>query len=64
MDLKTTFDYACVYVANEFSVIPLRRKSKELFISTWKPFTVFHPSKEKLESWFVNSDNNTRRMDN
>lgn len=58
MDLKTTFDYACVYVANEFSVIPLRRKSKEPSISTWKPFTVSHPSKEQLESWFVNSDNN------
>ena len=58
MDLKTTFDYGCVYVAKEFSVIPLRRKSKEPSIPTWKPFTVSHPSKEQLESWFVYSYNN------
>ncbi|HEX6294785.1 MAG TPA: bifunctional DNA primase/polymerase [Nitrososphaeraceae archaeon] len=57
-DLKTTFDYACLYARNGFSIIPLWKKSKKPSIVSWKPFKKLHPSKEELEKWFVDSDNN------
>ncbi len=56
--LKSTYDYALAYTAKGFSVISLKPKSKQPSIPSWKPFTVSHPSKEQLENWFVNSDNN------
>ena len=46
------------YTANGFSVISLKAKSKKPSIASWKPFTVSYPSKEQLENWFVNTDNN------
>src|SRR5687768_1164157 len=57
-DLKTTFDYACVYVDNGFSVISLKPKSKQPSIPRWKPLTLSRPTIEQLENWFVNTDNN------
>ena len=57
-DLKTTFDYACVYVDNGFSVLPLKAKSKKPSIFSWEPFKESYPSKDELENWFVNTDNN------
>ena len=56
--LKSTFDYVIAYTSKGFSVISLKPKSKQPSIPSWKPFTVSHPSKEQLEDWFVNSDNN------
>jgi hypothetical protein len=58
IDLKSTFDYACLYASNGFSIIPLWKKSKKPFIGSWEPFKELHPSKDELENWFVNSDNN------
>jgi hypothetical protein len=57
-DLKTTFDYACLYASNGFSIIPLWEKSKKPSIGSWEPFKELHPSKEELEKWFLDSDNN------
>ncbi len=57
-DLETTFDYACVYVDNGFSVIPLKAKDKKPSIGSWEPFKKSYPSKEELEEWFLDSDNN------
>ena len=57
-NLKSTYDYAIAYTAKGFSVISLKPKSKQPSIASWKPFTVSNPSKEQLESWFVNTDNN------
>ena len=56
--LKSTYDYAIAYITKGISVISLKPKSKQPFISSWKPFTVSPASKEQLESWFVNTDNN------
>ena len=56
--LKSTYDYAIAYTANRFSVISLKPKSKQPSIASWKPLTVSHPTKEQLESWFVNTNNN------
>ena len=57
-DLKSTYDYALAYSANGFSVIPLKPKSKQPAILSWKPNTISKASKEQLEIWFVNTDNN------
>jgi len=57
-NLKSTYDYALAYTAKRFSIISLKPKSKQPSIASWKPFTVSHPSKEQLESWFVNTENN------
>ena len=46
------------YTAKGYSVIPLKPKSKQPSIPSWKPFTVSNASKEQLENWFVNTDNN------
>ena len=56
--LKVTYDYALSYTANGFSVIPLKPKSKQPSIPSWKPFTMSKASDEQLEDWFVNTDNN------
>jgi hypothetical protein len=57
-NLKSTHDYARAYTAKGVSVISLKPKSKQPFIPSWKPFTVSKASKEQLESWFINTDNN------
>lgn len=56
--LKSTFDYVVAYISKGFSVISLKPKSKQPSIPSWKPFTVSRPSKEQLENWFLDSDNN------
>ena len=56
--LKSTFDYVIAYTSKGFSVISLKPKSKQPSIPSWKPFTVSRPSKEQLENWFIDSDNN------
>ena len=58
IDLKTTFDYACLYANNGFSIIPLWKKSKKPSIASWEPFKELHPSYEELAKWFLDSDNN------
>jgi hypothetical protein len=55
--LKSTYDYALAYTIMEFSVISLKPKSKQPYIA-WKSLTVSLPSKEQLENWFINTDNN------
>lgn len=57
-NLKPTYDYAIYYTAKGFSVIPLKSESKQPAIPSWKPFTVLKASKEQVEDWFVNTDNN------
>ena len=37
--LKVTYDYALAYIANGYSVIPLKPKSKRPCITSWKRFT-------------------------
>ncbi|HJT82889.1 MAG TPA: bifunctional DNA primase/polymerase [Nitrososphaeraceae archaeon] len=56
--IKSTYHYAIDYTAKGFSVIPLKSKSKQPAIPSWKPFTVSKASKKELENWFVNTDNN------
>ena len=57
-NLKSTYDYALAYTAKGFSVISLKPKSKQPSIASWKSIYNIHPSKEQLENWFVNTDNN------
>jgi Bifunctional DNA primase/polymerase, N-terminal len=56
--LKSTYEYALAYIANGFSVICLKPASKQPAIPSWKPNTVSIATKEQLESWFKNTDNN------
>jgi hypothetical protein len=56
--LKTTYDYALAYTAKGYSIIPLKTKSKQPAIPSWKPNTVSKASQEELKSWFVNTDYN------
>ncbi len=56
--LKSTYDYAVSYLNNGFSVLPLKKKSKTPSIGSWEPFKKSYPSKEELENWFIDSDNN------
>jgi hypothetical protein len=58
VQLSTTYDYALAYNANGFSILCLKPKSKEPAISSRKTFALYTPTKEQLENWFVNSDNN------
>jgi hypothetical protein len=57
-NLKSTYDYAIAYVAKGYSVIALKPTSKQPSIPSWRPFTISKASKEELENWFVNTDNN------
>jgi hypothetical protein len=56
--LKATCDYAIAYTSKGYSVIPLKPKSKQPSVPSWKPFTVSKASIEQLENWFIDSDNN------
>jgi hypothetical protein len=58
INLESILDYAHSYLDNGFSIIPLQKKSKKPSIDKWDPFQVSHPSKEQLEEWFSNVDNN------
>ena len=55
--LKSTYNYALAYTTKGLSVISLKPKSKQPSIA-WKFLTISIPSKEQLENWFVNTDNN------
>ena len=57
-NLQSTLDYAIAYVEKGYSVIPLKPKSKQPFVPSWKPFKVSKASIEQLENWFIDSDNN------
>jgi hypothetical protein len=57
-NLNSTYEYAISYTSIGVSVISLKPKSKQPSIPSWKPFTVSKASKEQLESWFVNTNNN------
>jgi len=57
-NLKLTLDFATAYKENGFSIIPLQRKSKKPSIDKWDPFKISYASKEQLENWFSNDDNN------
>ncbi|HJT83294.1 MAG TPA: bifunctional DNA primase/polymerase [Nitrososphaeraceae archaeon] len=56
--IKSTYYCAIDYTVNGFSVIPLKPKSKQPSIASWKPFTISPHSKKQLETWYVNTDNN------
>jgi hypothetical protein len=55
--LKSTHDYARTYATKGLNVISLKPKSKQPSIA-WKFLTISIPSREQLENWFVNTDNN------
>jgi hypothetical protein len=57
-NLKSVLDYANAYIENGFSIIPLLKKSKKPAINTWEPFKISYPTKEQLQDWFGNTDNN------
>ena len=46
------------YVKRGFSVIPLKPKSKEPIITSWKEYQERYPTDEELASWFNGSQNN------
>jgi hypothetical protein len=55
--LETTLDYARWYVSKDFSVIPLKPKSKVPAIE-WKEFQSRIPTDKELIKWFGNGSKN------
>jgi len=55
----TTLYYAKeLYLKNGLSIIPLRPKSKEPAIDSWKPYQERRATEEEVEKWFRNTNNN------
>mgnify|MGYP001772573099 CR=1 FL=1 len=47
-----------VYLGHGLSIIPLKPKSKEPAIESWKPYQGNRATEEEVEKWFRNTNNN------
>ena len=54
----TTLEWAKFYKSKEFSVIPLKYKSKIPAIKSWKKYQSQHATDEELNKWFGNGSMN------
>ena len=57
MTSHSCLDFATTYLNLGFSLIPLKKKSKEPLIE-WTPYQSYFPERKDLVQWFSNSDNN------